>query len=105
MIRKIRDLLYEQGFTIIGARNKLQNFLQTESAKQLDEITPEKWNLQTQEQDDHNSFLPDHCGSSDAFTDSQPKAPKALVSSVDHPLLDLVRHELIGLRDLLSLPI
>ena len=24
MIRRIRDLLYDQGFTIIGARNKLQ---------------------------------------------------------------------------------
>lgn len=26
MIRRIRDLLYEQGFTISGARNKLQEF-------------------------------------------------------------------------------
>jgi len=25
MIRKIRDLLYEQGFTISGARNRLQD--------------------------------------------------------------------------------
>ena len=24
MIRRIRDLLYDQGFTIVGARNKLQ---------------------------------------------------------------------------------
>ena len=30
MIRRIRDLLYDQGFTIIGARNKLQEFVQTE---------------------------------------------------------------------------
>ncbi|MEI7783499.1 MAG: MerR family transcriptional regulator [Betaproteobacteria bacterium] len=30
MIRRIRDLLYEQGFTISGARNKLQEFLQAE---------------------------------------------------------------------------
>ncbi len=28
MIRRIRDLLYEQGFTISGARNKLQEFAQ-----------------------------------------------------------------------------
>ena len=28
MIRRIRDLLYEQGFTISGARNKLQELLQ-----------------------------------------------------------------------------
>ena len=30
MIRRIRDLLYEQGFTISGARNKLQEFIQAE---------------------------------------------------------------------------
>jgi DNA-binding transcriptional MerR regulator len=29
MIRRIRDLLYEQGFTISGARNKLQELAQT----------------------------------------------------------------------------
>ena len=30
MIRRIRDLLYEQGFTISGARNKLQELVQEE---------------------------------------------------------------------------
>ena len=30
MIRRIRDLLYEQGFTISGARNKLQELVHTE---------------------------------------------------------------------------
>ena len=30
MIRRIRDLLYDQGFTISGARNKMQEILQTE---------------------------------------------------------------------------
>ena len=30
MIRRIRDLLYDQGFTIIGARNKMQEVLPTE---------------------------------------------------------------------------
>jgi DNA-binding transcriptional MerR regulator len=33
MIRRIRDLLYEQGFTISGARNKLQELVQTERDK------------------------------------------------------------------------
>jgi DNA-binding transcriptional MerR regulator len=28
MIRRIRDLLYDQGFTISGARNKMQELLQ-----------------------------------------------------------------------------
>ncbi len=30
MIRRIRDLLYDQGFTISGARNKLQELAQTD---------------------------------------------------------------------------
>jgi DNA-binding transcriptional MerR regulator len=30
MIRRIRDLLYDQGFTISGARNKMQEILQFE---------------------------------------------------------------------------
>ena len=30
MIRRIRDLLYDQGFTISGARNKLQEIVQVE---------------------------------------------------------------------------
>jgi DNA-binding transcriptional MerR regulator len=30
MIRRIRDLLYDQGFTISGARNKMQEILQNE---------------------------------------------------------------------------
>jgi len=33
MIRRIRDLLYEQGFTISGARNKLQEIVQMEREK------------------------------------------------------------------------
>jgi DNA-binding transcriptional MerR regulator len=33
MIRRIRDLLYDQGFTISGARNKMQELLQHEQDK------------------------------------------------------------------------
>ena len=33
MIRRIRDLLYDQGFTISGARNKMQERLQSERDK------------------------------------------------------------------------
>ena len=33
MIRRIRDLLYEQGFTISGARHKLQELVQQERDK------------------------------------------------------------------------
>ncbi len=32
MIRRIRELLYDQGFTITGARNKMQEILQGEGS-------------------------------------------------------------------------
>jgi len=35
MIRRIRDLLYDQGFTISGARNKMQEILQTERDQKI----------------------------------------------------------------------
>ncbi|WP_066266106.1 MerR family transcriptional regulator [Hydrogenophaga palleronii] len=37
MIRRIRDLLYDQGFTISGARNKLQEIVQAERDKRRTE--------------------------------------------------------------------
>ena len=37
MIRRIRDLLYEQGFTISGARNRLQELAQAQRAAPTDE--------------------------------------------------------------------
>lgn len=33
MIRRIRDLLYDQGFTISGARNKMQEVIQSDRAQ------------------------------------------------------------------------
>ena len=37
MIRRIRELLYDQGFTISGARNKLQELVQAEREKRRGE--------------------------------------------------------------------
>jgi len=37
MIRRIRDLLYDQGFTISGARNKLQELVQGDRDKRREE--------------------------------------------------------------------
>lgn len=37
MIRRIRELLYDQGFTISGARNKLQEIVQAERDKRRGE--------------------------------------------------------------------
>jgi DNA-binding transcriptional MerR regulator len=42
MIRRIRELLYDQGFTINGARNKLQE-LQQQSKSPKDSTIEEAW--------------------------------------------------------------
>ena len=42
LIRRIRELLYEQGFTISGARNKLDSRLQ----QQAEEAAPEEANAE-----------------------------------------------------------
>ena len=38
MIRRIRDLLYEQGFTISGARNRLQELVQADRSPMSQEV-------------------------------------------------------------------
>jgi DNA-binding transcriptional MerR regulator len=62
MIRRIRDLLYDQGFTISGARNKMQELLQTERDKKrngevmLDGM--EVVELDVDDLDDMDSLMP-----------------------------------------------
>jgi len=87
MIRRIRDLLYDQGFTISGARNKIQELLQDERDKKrqgevlLDGIDV----VESSEMDDE-------------FEDIA-----AVNTSPDQAVLplDSVRTELLGIRDLL----
>ena len=99
MIRKIRDLLYDQGFTISGARNQLHEIVQIEADKRrngevmLDGID---------EMDATDSDISDFSDSSD-FEDSRS------VDGSDLPdgnraqqRLQLVRRELFEIRDLLS---
>ena len=89
MIRRIRDLLYDQGFTISGARNKMQEVLQAErDKKQNGEVLLE--GVEVIELSD--SELHD-------FNDSQPVVSLNDVS--DHLLF--VRRELFEIRELLSL--
>jgi DNA-binding transcriptional MerR regulator len=88
MIRRIRDLLYDQGFTISGARNKMQELLQGERDKKrngevmLDGV--EVLEMDDAEIDDFEDSLP-------------PDSPEDL--SIQ--LLQL-RRELFEIRDLLS---
>ena len=88
MIRRIRELLYEQGFTISGARNKMQEILQTErDNKRNGEVLLEGVEVI----DVGDSYL----------DDVQDNPPTGFFDGVsDH--LKFVRRELFEIRDLLS---
>ena len=91
MIRRIRDLLYDQGFTISGARNKLQELVQLERDKRRSgEVMLE--GVEVIEVED--STLED-------FEDTTVLPDGGELSEVSEKLL-LVRRELFEIRDLLS---
>lgn len=91
MIRRIRDLLYDQGFTISGARNKLQELVQLERDKRRSgEVMLE--GVEVIEVED--STLED-------FEDTTVMPDAGELSEVSEKLL-LVRRELFEIRDLLS---
>ena len=92
MIRRIRDLLYDQGFTITGARNKLQELVQSERERRR--ISGELIDID----------LPDEDGFEDDIdvnsADTNELLPLALNSSDE--ALQILRKELAQIRDLLS---
>ena len=100
MIRKIRDLLYDQGFTISGARNKLHEIVQTEGDKQRNgEVMLDGIDVL----EGGDSTLGDFPDSAD-FEDSEPSndAHDLPNGRAAQQRLQLVRRELFEIRDLLS---
>jgi DNA-binding transcriptional MerR regulator len=92
MIRRIRDLLYDQGFTISGARNKMQEIIQAERDKKRNgEVMLE--GVEVLEISD--SELAD-------FEDSQSDDSGDDLNFNGVKQLMLVRRELFEIRDLLS---
>jgi DNA-binding transcriptional MerR regulator len=89
MIRRIRDLLYEQGFTISGARNKLQDLVQQErDKKRAGEVM-----LQGLDDLEDNLSL-DETRSEDNW--------QLTSDDNDSNKLQLLRRELFEIRDLLN---
>ena len=89
MIRRIRDLLYDQGFTISGARNKMQELLQSERDKRRNgEVLLE--GVEVIETGDSEL---------DDFTESELEAEAMAAPSGQ---LMMVRRELSEIRDLLA---
>jgi DNA-binding transcriptional MerR regulator len=89
MIRRIRDLLYDQGFTISGARNKLQEIVQGERDKRrAGEVMLDGVEVIEVEES--------------SFGESQfEDAPPEERDMISHKL-QLLRRELFEIRDLLS---
>ncbi len=88
MIRRIRDLLYDQGFTISGARNKMQELLQHERDKRKNgEVLL-----------DGVEVIETSDGDIDDFSDSD--LEDIAESGAGH--LVMVRRELSEIRELLS---
>ncbi len=93
MIRRIRELLYDQGFTISGARNKLQELAQAEREKRrVDEEEPiDVIDLDAVIHDDDTTVV-------SAVVASAPTA-----ASAEPTLLSDMRRELLEIRELLRL--
>ncbi len=93
MIRRIRDLLYDQGFTISGARNKLQELVQNERDKRKAGEVP----LEGMEavEIDQEEF--------DAAVVLQQALDTNPSRQVDRAQLILLRRELFEIRELLSI--
>ena len=91
MIRRIRDLLYDQGFTISGARNKLQELVQIERDKRkAGEVPLEGMEAIEIDQEEFDAALHD---------DSD--LGRSSLASVDVLQLAHLRRELHQIRDLL----
>ena len=99
MIRKIRDLLYDQGFTISGARNKLHEIVQIESDKRRNGEMILAGIGVAQATDSELADFPD---SSDFEDSSSADGSDLPDGSRAQQRLQLVRRELFEIRDLLT---
>ena len=89
MIRRIRDLLYDQGFTISGARNKLQEIVQIERDKRrAGEVMLEGVDVEEVEESGFGESQ---------FEDAPPEERDEFAQK-----LQLLKRELFEIRDLLS---
>ena len=93
MIRRIRDLLYDQGFTISGARNRLQEMVQSErDRRKAGEVPLEGVEAVEIDQEEFDAALQEELD-----------APRAgAAQALDPSQLLRLRRELYEIRELLS---
>ena len=98
MIRRIRELLYEQGFTISGARNKLQELVEAGPDRQLNGEAI----FQGMDRPEGNALSLDHYSNSGIFKSALSVGVEWPTTTVAQQRLQLVRCELLEIRDLLG---
>ena len=100
MIRRIRDLLYEQGFTISGARNKMQELAQSQKGYRKEQLAAA----------DADIDFPEDLDLDEEVSEEESALPKLAVESAQRAgalqatsSLPSLRRELMDIRDLLSI--
>ena len=100
MIRRIRDLLYEQGFTISGARNKMQELAQSQKGLRKEQLTAEDFDVELSEDFEADFESHEDEGSSTKVALGSAQRAGSLNATSSLPSL---RRELMDIRDLLSI--
>ncbi|MBU1358692.1 MAG: MerR family transcriptional regulator [Gammaproteobacteria bacterium] len=96
MIRRIRDLLYDQGFTISGARNKLQELVQAErDRRRSGEMPLEGMETMEIDQEEFDAAVKDSTSGTNGANHA-----KAIITDVMQ--LPNLRRELHEIRELLA---
>ena len=99
IIRKIRELLYDQGFTIIGARHKLDELAQIAPDTQLADEAGTKGSALLESAD----FPRDGAGAPVGIEQISPEITGLAAAATPPQGLHRVRRELLEIRDLLRL--
>ena len=98
MIRRIRDLLYEQGFTISGARNKMQELAQAQKGLKKDVLENGLLDDELLDDFDEEGAPSAALENASMVMESAQRATSLQVTSS----LPTLRRELMDIRDLLS---
>jgi DNA-binding transcriptional MerR regulator len=101
MIRKIRDLLYDQGFTISGARNKLHELVQVESEKRRNgEVMLEGIDISLDAEPEQPEYAESSSFGDSEFPAETTDAQWSEAAAVQR--LQFIRQELVEIRELLT---
>jgi DNA-binding transcriptional MerR regulator len=100
MIRRIRDLLYEQGFTISGARNKMQELAQSQKGYRKEQLAAVDADIDFPEELDLDAEVLEEESAGPKLAVESAQRAGALQATSSLPSL---RRELMDIRDLLSI--